>query len=160
MRGDVLWPLLVGSTLTLGTTLLAQWFSLDFLTKRQREARRSDFQRTTLLQLRDALGELDDAVWELLRARRDASKHGTGWMGLPSHHPSFEAVTRAGSKVITLVTAVENTKLFGWALSLVRSSQLIIEAVDEKEADRHREDLNSLGRRALLSIGEQLRSLP
>ena len=112
MRGDVLWPLLFGSALTLVTTVFAQWFSLDFQTKREREARRSDFQRSTLLQLRDALGELDDAIWELLRARHDACEHESGWMGLPDHHPSFEAVTRAGSQIILLVTGVEDKVLF------------------------------------------------
>jgi hypothetical protein len=58
MRGDVLWPLLFGSALTLVTTLVAQWSSLAYQTKRQREMRRADFQRTTLLQLRDTVAEL------------------------------------------------------------------------------------------------------
>ena len=160
MRGDVLWPLLFGSALTLGTTLLAQWSSLAYQTKRQREARRADFQRTTLLQLRDALEEVDDAIWGLLRARRDASEHESGWMELPDHHPSFEAVTRAGSRCIILVTGVEDKQLFEQVFALVESSQLVAHAVDEKEAERHQEDVNSLGRSVVLSIGGQLRSLP
>jgi hypothetical protein len=65
MRGDVLWPLLFGSALTLVTTLAAQWFSLDFQTKRQREARRSDVQRSALLQVRDLLVELSTAEQRL-----------------------------------------------------------------------------------------------
>jgi len=56
--GSVLWPLLPGSAVTLVSTVAVQWASLTYQTKRRREARRADFQRTTLLQVRDALDDL------------------------------------------------------------------------------------------------------
>jgi hypothetical protein len=70
MKGDVLWPLLFGSALTLVTTLLAQWSSLAYQTSRQRQARRADSQRATLLQLQNTLLEVQGVVDRAMDTRR------------------------------------------------------------------------------------------
>jgi hypothetical protein len=60
--GAVLWPLLLGAAVTLVSTVVAQWSSLAYQTRRQREARRADFQRSTLIQIRDELLALTEAT--------------------------------------------------------------------------------------------------
>ena len=53
-----MWQVLLGSAITLVSTLLAQWFSLSYQANRQREMRKADAQRTTLLQLQRDLKQL------------------------------------------------------------------------------------------------------
>jgi hypothetical protein len=53
--GSVLWPLLLGS----GLTLVAQWFTLSYQTTRQRQASRADRQEARLLALQKLLEEVE-----------------------------------------------------------------------------------------------------
>jgi hypothetical protein len=78
MDATDVWKIVLGAAVALAGTLLAQWSGLAYQTRRQREARQADFQRTTLLQLRDALGELDDAVLAFFLARHEALEHAGG----------------------------------------------------------------------------------
>jgi hypothetical protein len=67
MTSDAVWALVLGAALTLVGTIVAQWASLSYQTRRQREARRADFQRSTLIQLRDLLAELSEASLDISR---------------------------------------------------------------------------------------------
>jgi hypothetical protein len=160
MRGDVLWPLLFGSALTLVTTLVAQWSSLAYQTRRQREARRADFQRTTLLQLRELLGDLDDAMLRLFLARQEAVERTGDWNMLAAHHPDLEAVQHVTGRLMLQVTAVEHKGLLGLIASLALSAIWTAGAPTSQEADAQRKDLNEVRSKVTSLLGDQLRSLP
>ncbi len=74
--GSVLWPLLLGATVTLVSTVLAQWWSLAFQTRRQRQARRADRQEARLHALEELLGEVDEAVRRAMDARARLARYG------------------------------------------------------------------------------------
>jgi hypothetical protein len=157
MRGDVLWPLLLGSALTLVTTLVAQWSSLAYQTKRQREMRRADFQRTTLLQLRDTVAELDDAMLALMHVRREAQAREGGW-NARFDYANWEAIFRLRGKLLIVGTGVDRN-LYWWVTELALSTKLVSEATSEEE-DRHQKDLSSSRRKVLWMLAERLARLP
>ena len=157
MRGDVLWPLLLGSALTLVTTLVAQWSSLAYQTKRQREMRRADFQRTTLLQLRDAVAELDDAMWELMHVRREALAREGGW-NARTEYANWDAIFRLRGKLLAVAIGVDSMDLYLEVTALAYSTKLVSEATS-KEEDRHRKVLSSSRRKLLWLLAERLARL-
>ena len=82
---DAVWALVLGAALALISTLVARWASLAYQTRRRREARRADFQRSSL-QVRDLLLELSEAMgvvarpvsrWPLRRSEAAASPAGS-----------------------------------------------------------------------------------
>lgn len=160
MSGSTLWPLLVGAAITLAGTVSARWFSLVFETRRQREARRADFQRDTLVQIRDVLLELDKGIEGVFAARgKIASRDGGDWAHLHEHHPSVEAVWSAVSRLQLLLTAVEDMQLRG--LIGVVSARAYVAATSPSEATAENEREKMLGeRRSMVRLlGEQLRRL-
>jgi hypothetical protein len=131
-----------------------------YQTRRQREARRADFQRTTLLQLRDALRDLDDAVLAFFGARYEALNHAGGWDKLASHHPAWEGIRRANSGLLLTAIAVDDKALRGQATALAHDVLLTAKASTASEAEHHREQLSSMNTKVTLALGEQLRRLP
>ena len=113
MKAADVWALLLGAVVALAGTLVAQWSSLAYQSRRQREARRADFQQTTLLQLREMLGDLDEAMLRLFLARQEALERAGGWDMLTDHHPDLETVLHVAGRLMLHVTAVEHKGLQG-----------------------------------------------
>jgi hypothetical protein len=154
------WLILLTAVLTLAGTLLAQWSSLTYQTRRQRESKRADFQRTTLLQLREQLGELTDVISRLFITRQEALERAGGWDMLANHHPDLEAVRRVAGRLLLLDTALDDEGLRGYVASLIESAMLAAGAATADAADEHRKEMTQLKAKAALSLGKQLRSLP
>jgi hypothetical protein len=164
MKWDVVWPLLLGS----GLTLLAQWFGLSYQTTRQRQARRADRQEARLLALQDLLGEVEEAVRRAMAARswlsreferenRDPDDWGSF---LSTSHPDMEALRSltyrlrllgAGLEHEPLRIAVDHISRWGWLAPLAPSDN------DARDA---REKLSTQQIKAVELLGEQLRKLP
>jgi hypothetical protein len=170
MRGDVLWPLLFGSVLTLVTTLVAQWSSLTYQTKRQREARKADFQRTTLLQLREMLGEVDEAFRRAMDARytlsheferenQDPDDWGAALNAFSASHPDMEALRRLTYRLRLLGTAVEHEQLHFAVLQISLGASAVPDLTGEKAQDAQ-DRLERAQETAVELLGEQLRRLP
>lgn len=154
------WKIILGAVVALAGTLLAQWSSLAYQTRQQREARRADFQRTTLLELREALGQLDDALLAFSLARQEALDHAGGWDKLSRHHLAWEGIRRANSRLLVIATAIDDRTLRGQATALACDVVMFIKAATETEADQRREELSSDKSKVTLALGEQLRRLP
>lgn len=166
--GSVLWPLLLGS----GLTLLAQWSNLAYQTRRQREARRADFQRTTLLQLRDMLGEVDEGVRRAMDARSklsDEFERSQAELGfdpntwkafLYTWHPDMEVLRSLTYRLRLLAAGVEHEPLRIAVEHISRWAWLAPLATTDKESQDAREKLITQQITAVDLLGEQLRSLP
>jgi hypothetical protein len=161
--GEVLWPLLLGSALT----LLAQWSGLGYQTRRQREARRADFQRTTLLQLRDMLGEVDEAVRRAMDARSRLSREferenrdPDDWESfLSTSHPDMEALRSLTYRLRLLGAGLEHEPLRIPVGHISRWAWLAPLAPSDMDAQDAREKLNAQQNKAVDLLGEQLRQL-
>jgi len=140
--------------------LLAQWTSLAYQTKRQREARRADFQRITLVQLRDALDELGQGIRGVFVARGEALEQMGDWDELLVYHPTLEAVRSAIYRVRLLATALENEPLRSEAELVTRSAFEAAMAPTQQDADEQREKMSREYFKVVELLGEQLRRLP
>jgi hypothetical protein len=163
MKWDAVLLLLLGS----GLTLLAQWSSLAYQTRRQQEARRADFQRTTLLQLRDLLGEVDEAVRRAMDARRRLSREferdnrdPDEWESfLSTSHPDKEALHSLTYRLELLGAGVEHEPLRSEIGAIALWATLgPLEPSDQKAEDTRWKLLSALGK-AVELLGEQLRRL-
>ena len=153
------WKIVLGAAVALAGTLLAQWSSLAYQTRRQREARRADFQRTALIQIRDALLELREAIRSIFLARYEAQER-TTWDSLAPFHPTTEAVSAIMDRLLILSAAVDDDQLRGKAEMLARWAWLAAEAPTEQDANESRKEMNKLQRDVVRLLGEQLRGLP
>jgi hypothetical protein len=168
MKWEVVWPLLLGSAVTLVSTLIAQWANLGYQTRRQREARRADFQRTTLLQLRDVLGEVDEAVRRAMDARyrlsREFERSGENpddWKDfLHVSHPDMEALRSLTYRLRLIATGLEHEPLRIAVNHISRWAWLAPLAATDKDSQDAREKLTTQQINAVELLGEQLRSLP
>jgi hypothetical protein len=152
-------PLLLGSAITLVSTLLAQWTSLSYQTRRQQEARRADFQRTTLVQLRDALDELGQAIRGVFVARGEALER-TGDWGALIYHPTLEALRSTIYRLRLLATALESEPLRSKVELVTRTTFAAATAPTQQDADEQREKMSRVYFEAVELLGEQLRRLP
>jgi hypothetical protein len=145
-----LWSALAG-------TLIAQWSSLAYQTRRQREARRADFQRTTLIQTRDLLLELSEAMGRVGAARyADAD-----WIeGIPTDHPAVVSVRSITDRLLIVAAAVDDEQLRIKVDHLARRAYLDAIAADDHEAKNERRKSLEVHREAVKLLGEQLRRLP
>jgi hypothetical protein len=121
--------------------------------------RRADFQRTTLLQLRDTVAELDDAMLELMHVRREAQAREGGW-NVRTEYANWEAIFRLRGKLLIVATGVDSRDLYWWVLALAHSTKLVSEATSEEEEDRHQKDLSSNRRKVLSVLADRLAQLP
>jgi hypothetical protein len=158
--GSVLWPLLLGSAVTLASTVVAQWVSLSYQTKRQREVRRADFQRTTLLQVRDALDDLFQGIRAVFIARDEALERTGDSSLLRSHHPSLDMLHGAIYRLRLLATALEDKSLRD-KLELV-TERAFDAAMKPTEWDYDEQLKKTTGVyfEVIDLLGEQLRRLP
>jgi hypothetical protein len=166
--GSVLWPLLLGS----GLTLVAQWFSLSYQTARQRQARRADRQEARLLALQDLLGEVEEAVRRAMATRRRLSDEferavaelgvdPDGWKEfLDTNHPDMEALRSLTYRLRLLGAGVEHEPLRVAVEQISRWAWLAPLAPADKDSLDARETLISEQIKAVDLLGKQMRRLP
>jgi hypothetical protein len=159
MTSDAVWALVLGAAVTLIATLVAQWSSLAYQTRRQREARRADFQRSALIQVRDLLLELSEAMRSVATARYEAADYIDRAGGLPTYHPAVEAVRSITDRLEILVAAVEDEQL-RVKVGYVAQHAYITTIAPQKVAETARPKSQELHREAVQLLGEQLRQLP
>jgi hypothetical protein len=161
---SVLWPLLLGS----GLTLLAQWLSLAYQTTRQRQARRADRQEARLLALQDLLGEVDEAVRRAMDARRalahDFEQSGRDpdeWkVALSTSHPDMETLRSLTYRLRLLAAGVEHERLRIVINHVSRWAWLAPLAPSDQEAEDARDKLIRAQNEGVDLLGERLRQLP
>jgi hypothetical protein len=168
MTSDAVWALVLGAALTLIATLVAQWSSLIYQTRRQQEARRADFQRTTLLELRTVLGEVQEIVSRAMATRRRLSdefersgQDPDEWAAvLGASHPDIDALRSLAHRLGLVGAGVDHEPL---RVEIDILSELAF-AAPLKASDREARDAWHLAsdteRKAVKLLGEQLRRLP
>jgi hypothetical protein len=158
MKAADVWALLLGAVVALAGTLVAQWSSLAYQTRRQREVRRADFQRTTLIQVRDLLLELSEAMGRVAAARYTDQD----WIeGMPTNHPTVAAVRTITDRLVILAVAVEDEQLRIHVDHVARHTHLdAIASTHDEAAKKARAKSLEIHRKAVQRLGEQLRSLP
>jgi hypothetical protein len=160
MKAADVWTLVLGAVVALAGTLLAQWSSLAYQTRRQREARRADFQRSALVQVQDLLLELSEAMRSVATARYEATDYIDRAGGLPTYHPAVAAVRSITDRLEILVAAVEDEQLRVKVGHVARRAYVTAIAPTEELAAKTRPKSQELHREAVQLLGEQLRKLP
>jgi hypothetical protein len=170
MTSDAVWALVLGAALTLIATLVAQWSNLAYQTRRQREARKADFQRTTLLQLREMLGEVDEAFRRAMDARHTLSheferenRDPDDWRSelntFNASHPDMEALRRLTYRLRLLGTAVEHEQLHFAVLQISLGASAVPDLTGEMAQDAQ-DRLERAQEAAVELLGDELRRLP
>ena len=161
--GSVLWPLLLGS----GLTLVAQWVGLAYQTTRQRQARRADRQETRLLALQDLLGEVDDTVRQAMAARTELSREferdsrdPDEWGSVLQALPDMEALRSLTYRLRLLAAGVEHGPLRIAVGQISQWALLAPRAPSEQESKDARDKLIRAQNEALDLLGDRLRQLP
>ena len=167
MRGDVLWPLLFGSALTLVTTLVAQWSSLAYQTSRQRQARRADSQRTTLLQLQNTLLEVQGVVDRAMDTRRRLvlefekdNRDPAELQAFLMSHPDQALLSSILWRLERLASGTENEPLLDAIWEVLEWGYVAPTRPTDEGAQDARDSLFDAQRKVADMIGEQLRKLP
>jgi hypothetical protein len=160
MKADAVWALLLGAAVALASTLLAQWASLAYQTRRQRESRQADFQRSALVQVRDLLLELSEAMGRVAAAHFEAMQR-VDWDGaLPDHHPAVAAVRSLADRVEIVAAAVEDDQLRVTVEELAGRAHLDATGAADDRAEQTRRISLEVHRKAVQLLGERLRELP
>jgi hypothetical protein len=168
MTWDAVGLVLLGS----GLTLLAQWFGLRYETRRQREARRADFQRTTLIQVRDLLGEVEEALGRAMGARAALAKMFEEHAPDPSDEKEWRTylygkaspeLTRLRSlsyRLRLLAAGVEHKPLGSmvWTISKIADQAPLSFA--NQEAENAHVTLIDMQDKTVELLGQQLQELP
>jgi hypothetical protein len=161
MKAAEVWTLLLGAVVALAGTLVAQWSSLAYQTRRQREARRADFQRTTLIQVRDLLLELSEAMGRVAAARyvdQDWIKR------IPTDHPTVAAARSIADRLVIIAVAVEDQQLRIHVDQVARRAHFDAIALTHDKALEATEEARAksleIHEKAVQLLGEQLRKLP
>jgi hypothetical protein len=168
MKAADVWTLLLGAVVALAGTLLAQWSSLAYQTGRQREARRADFQRTTLLDLRTVLSEVQETVGRAMAIRRQlAEEHELSgqdpdeWAAtLIASHPDRDELRRLDHRLMIVTIAVDDEQLrtdIDMLRELVFAAPL---TASNKQAQAALSRAFVVETKVLKRLGEQLRRLP
>jgi hypothetical protein len=154
-----MWQVLLGSAIALVSTLLAQWFSLSYQTKRQREMRWADFKRTDLLQLRDALKELGLCLTRVFISQGEVLERTGTWETFSSLHPQVAEVSGAVTPVLIQQSTIEDEPLRLKLETMTETAEIAAKAPSERDAVEQR-DLFFLEFREVIDyIGDQLRRL-
>ena len=171
MKADAVWALLLGAAVALVSTVVAQWVSLAYQTRRQREARRADFQRTTLQQLRDLLGEVEEAVGRAMGARAGLSEEFERAPD-PSDEEEWKAyfyqraspeLTRLRSltyRLRLLAAGVEHEPLRNAVWNISQLADRAPRLFSKQEAENTWVVLIDVQNKAVDLLGEQLQRLP
>jgi hypothetical protein len=166
MEAADVWKILLGAVVALAGTLLAQWSSLAYQTKRQRQARRADHQEARLLALQDLLGEVEDAVARAMLVRARLSEK---WeQARPDHSDRDEHVHRPDVALLRSLTyrlrllaaGVEHAPLL---VAVGHVSELALRApmtYADEVALRLHDKLIEVQNEAADLLGDQLRRLP
>jgi hypothetical protein len=160
MKSDAVWALLLGAAVALASTLLAQWASLAYQTRRQREARRADFQRSALVQVRDLLLELSEAMGSVAAARYEATQRVDGDGTLPSYHPAVATVRSLADRLEIVAAALEDEQLRATVDEVAGRAHVDAIAPTDELAEQARRKSLEVHREAVRLLGEQLRQLP
>jgi hypothetical protein len=172
MKADAVWALLLGAAVALVSTVVAQWVSLAYQTRRQREARRADFQRTTLQQLRDLLGEVEEAAGRAMGARAGLSEEFDQHAPDPSDEKEWKAYfyQRASTELTRLLSltyrlrllaaGVEHEPLRNAVWNISQFADRAPRFFSKQEAENTWVVLIDVQNKAVDLLGEQLRKLP
>jgi hypothetical protein len=160
MKAADVWALLLGAVVALAGTLLAQWSSLAYQTRRQREARRADFQRSALLQIRELLLELSEAMGEVSAAQYRIDDAEDWEQGLSSAHPTVTAVRSISDRLVIVAAAVDDEQLRIKIDQVAQRAYIDAIADINHETEQARRKSLEIHREAVQLLGEQLRSLP
>jgi hypothetical protein len=140
--------------------LIAQWSSLAYQTRRQREARRADFQRSALVQVRELLQELSEAMGRAAAAQYEIDDPANWEFGLSSAHPTVAAVRSISDRLVIVATAVDDDQLRIKIDQVARRAYTDAIAPVNKETEKTRERSLEIHRETVQLLGEQLRKLP
>lgn len=160
MEAADVWKIVLGAVVALAGTLLAQWSSLAYQTRRQREVRRADFQRTSLLQVRDLLGEVADAVQKVTGNQYRHLALADEWEHFPTTHPDVQAVQSLTYRLRLAGLGLDDPQVRASLASVEISARLATTAPSEEEAKDANQKLIAARNRARELLGEQLRKLP
>jgi hypothetical protein len=155
------WTALGGALLAGGAlTVLGQWLSLAWQTRRQRQERRADFQRTTLLQVRDLLGEVAEAMQRVTRRQYGYLELADEWDPLPTVHPEAQAVSNLTFRLRLAAVGLDNDQLQGKLASVEALAWRATIALNEQDSQDALQKLITARNQALDLLGEHLRRLP
>jgi hypothetical protein len=160
MTSDAVWALVLGAAVTLIATLVAQWSSLAYQTRRQREVRRADFQRTALLQVRDLLGEVDEAMQDVTRIQYGHHALANEWDPLSTFQPAAQAVSSRTFRLRLAAVGLDSADLQGKLGAVEHWAWMATVADTFQDAQDAREKLRNARHQALELLGKQLRELP
>lgn len=171
MKAAEVWALVLGAAVALAGTLLAQWSSLAYQTRRQRQARQADRQVTRLLALQDLLGEVEEAVARAMVARAvvsakfdqhapDSSDEEEWKAYFWSSHPELEQLRSLTYRLRLLAAGVEHEPLRIWVGHISRFAYLAPLSFSAQQAEDTRVTLIDVQNKAVEWLGEQLRKLP
>jgi hypothetical protein len=160
MKSDAVWALLLGAAVALASTLLAQWASLAYQTRRQREARQADFQRSALVQVRDLLLELSEAMGRVAAARYEANQRVDGDGTLASYHPAVATVRSLADRLEIVAAALEDEQMRATVDEVAGRAHGDATAPADERAEQTRSKSLEVHREAVRLLGEQLRKLP
>jgi hypothetical protein len=160
MKAAEVWTLLLGAAVALIGTLIAQWSSLAYQTRRQRETRRADFQRTSLLQVRDLLGEVVEAKQRVTGIQYRHLGLADEWDPVSTIHPDAQALSGLTFRLRLAAIGLDNDELRGRLASVERLAWLATSAPTEDEEKDASKKLITARNQALDLLGEQLRKLP
>lgn len=154
------WKIVLGAVVALAGTLLAQWSSLTYQTRRQREVRRADFQRTALLQVRDLLGELAEAMQRVTGIQYSHYELADEWDTLSTIHPAAQAVSSLTFRLRLAAVGLDSADLQGKLGAVEHWAWLATVAGTFQDAQDAREKLRNARHQALELLGKLLRELP
>ena len=159
MEAADVWKIVLGAVVGLAVSLIAQWSSLAYQTRRQREARRADFQRSTLIQLRDLLIELSEARQAVAAARYQAKVETGDLYLLGPLHPSVQAVRTIGDRLNVVAAAADNLSLrMEIVFVTLHASGAAMSSTSSEEAE-HEQQMSEGFRKATQLLGDDLRRL-
>jgi hypothetical protein len=139
------WPVIFGALISLATTIVVQWFTHGFQSRRERQARdatlqaeqwerRAAFQRDTLLAVQETLSDLGRAAADTHRRLRESGN----WM--ERHRPWSEEFRDAEARTTKLAARVFDDDL---RKLLLDTRQVAIEVVT---AGSYEHSAEALGR--------------
>jgi hypothetical protein len=159
MEAADVWKIVLGAVLGAVLALLVQWSSLTYQTRRQREARWADFQRSTLIQLRDLLLELSEARQAVVAARYQAKMEtGDPYMFGPLH-PAVQAVRTIGDRLNVVAAAADNLSLRMQIVFVTLHASGAAMSSSASEESEHEQQMSEAFSKATELLGDELRRL-
>jgi hypothetical protein len=133
---------------------------LDLPDQTQRETRRADFQRSALVQVRDLLLELSEAMGRVAAARYEANQRVDGDGTLAGYHPAVATVRSLADRLEIVAAALEDEQLRATVDEVAGRAHVDSTAPADERAEQTRSKSLEVHREAVRLLGEQLRKLP